>query len=99
MPIQPHLSEIPIQFAKGVGPRRARLLEKLGVQTLEDAFWFLPWRYENRLEVLPIGNLQPGMKATIKGTVQKIWVKTTYRRRMSVVTISVRDETGLIECV
>jgi len=99
MPIQPHLSEIPIQFAKGVGPRRARLLEKLGVQTLEDAFWFLPWRYENRMEVLPIGNLLPGMKATIKGTVQKIWVKTTYRRRLVVVTILVRDETGLIECV
>lgn len=93
------LSEIPIQFAKGVGPRRARLLEKLGVRTLEDAFWFLPWRYENRLEVLPIGNLLPGMKATIKGTVQKLWVKTTFRRRLVVVTISVRDETGLIECV
>jgi len=99
MPTQLHLSEIPIQYAKGVGPRRARLLEKLGVQTLEDAFWFLPWRYENRLEVLPIGNLLPGMKATIKGTVQKIWVKTTYRRRLVVVTVAVRDETGLIECV
>lgn len=99
MAIQPHLSDIPIQFAKGVGPRRARLLEKLGVQTLEDAFWFLPWRYENRLEVLPIGNLFPGIKATVKGTVQKIRVKTTYRRRLVLVTISVRDETGLIECV
>lgn len=99
MPIQPHLAEIPIQFAKGVGPQRARLLEKLGVRTLEEAFWFLPWRYENRLEVLPIGNLLPGMKATIKGRVQKVWVKTTYRRRLVVVTVTVRDETGLIECV
>ncbi|MGP0592384.1 ATP-dependent DNA helicase RecG [Nitrospira sp. T9] len=99
MPTPSSLSEIPIQFAKGVGPRRARLLEKLEVQTLEDAFWFLPWRYENRLEVLPIGNLLPGMKATIKGRVQKVWVKTTYRRRLVVVTVTVRDETGLIECV
>jgi ATP-dependent DNA helicase RecG len=39
------------------------------------------------------------MKATIKGTVQKLWVKTTFRRRLVVVTISVRDETGLLECV
>ncbi|WNM61822.1 ATP-dependent DNA helicase RecG [Candidatus Nitrospira neomarina] len=99
MPTPSSLSEIPIQFAKGVGPRRARLLEKLDVKTLEDAFWFLPWRYENRLEVLPIGNLLPGMKATIKGRVQKAWVKTTYRRRLVVVTVTVRDETGLIECV
>ncbi|MDT3777792.1 ATP-dependent DNA helicase RecG [Nitrospira sp. MA-1] len=99
MPTPSSLSEIPIQFAKGVGPRRARLLEKLGVLTLEDAFWFLPWRYENRLEVLPIGNLLPGMKATIKGRVQKVLVKTTSRRGLVVVTVTVRDETGLIECV
>lgn len=90
---------MPIQFVKGVGPRRARLLEKLGVRSIEEAFWFLPWRYENRLEVLPIGNLLPGMKATIRGTVQKFWAKTTYRRRMVVTTIRVRDETGFIECV
>ena len=99
MPTPSSLSAIPIQFAKGVGPRRARLLEKLEVQTLEDAFWFLPWRYENRLEVLPIGNLLPGMKATIKGRVQNVWAKTTYRRRLVVVTVTVKDETGLIECV
>lgn len=99
MPTHSSLSEIPIQFAKGVGPRRARLLEKLAVETLEDAFWFLPWRYENRLEVLPIGNLLPGMKATIKGRVQKVWAKTTYRRGLVVVTVTVKDETGLIECV
>ncbi|MCW5784345.1 MAG: ATP-dependent DNA helicase RecG [Nitrospirales bacterium] len=99
MPTHSSLSEIPIQFAKGVGPRRARLLEKLEVQTLEDAFWFLPWRYENRLEVLPIGNLLPGMKATIKGRVQKVWAKTTYRKGLVVVTVTVKDETGLIECV
>ena len=99
MTTQPHLSDIPIQFAKGVGPRRARLLEKLGVWNIEDAFWFVPWRYENRLEVLSIGNLIPGMKVTIRGTVESCWVKPTYRRRMVVVTITVRDETGLIECV
>jgi ATP-dependent DNA helicase RecG len=99
MPAQSNLFETPIQFAKGVGPRRARLLEKLGIRTLEDAFWFLPWRYENRLEVLPIKNLLPGMKATIQGQVQNFKMKTSYRRRLAVATISVRDETGLIECV
>jgi ATP-dependent DNA helicase RecG len=99
MPISTYLSETPIQYAKGVGPRRARLLEKLGVRTVEDAFWYLPWRYENRLEVLSIRNLLPGMKATIQGTVQKMSVKTTYRRRLVVITILVRDETGLIECL
>ena len=96
---QSPLWSTPIQFAKGVGPRRARLLEKLGIENVEDAFWFVPWRYDNRLEVLPIGNLLPGMKATIKGFVERCRINTTSRRRLVVVTITVRDETGFMECV
>lgn len=99
MPNLSHLFETPIQFAKGVGPRRARSLEKLGIRTLEDAFWFLPWRYEDRLEVSLIRNLLPGMKATIQGKVQTCNIKTTYRRRVVVATIVVRDESGFLECV
>ena len=88
---QSHLWSTPIQFAKGVGPRRARLLEKLGIENIEDAFWFVPWRYDDRLEVLPIGNLLPGMKATIKGLGERCRINTTSRRRLVVVTITVRD--------
>ncbi len=96
---QSPLWNTPIQFAKGVGPQRARLLAKLGVVTVEDAFWFVPWRYEDRLEVLPIRNLLPGMKATIRGRVEGCRANTTSRRRLVVVTMTVRDETGVIECV
>ena len=92
MVTQPPLWSMPIQFAKGVGPRRARLLEKLGIENVEDAFWFVPWRYDNRLEVLSIGNLLPGMKATIKGFVERCRINTTSRRRLVVVTITVRPE-------
>ncbi len=99
MVTQSPLWSTPIQFAKGVGPRRARLLEKLGIENVEDAFWFVPWRYDNRLEVLPIGNLLPGLKVTIKGLVERCRINTTSRRRLVVVTITVRDETGVIECV
>ena len=99
MASQSPLWRTPIQYAKGVGPRRARLLEKLGIVNIEDAFWFVPWRYDDRLEVFPIGNLLPGMKATIKGRVEHCRINTTSRRRFVVVTITVRDETGVIDCV
>ncbi len=99
MQSHPPLWATPIQYAKGVGPRRARLLEKLGVLNVEDAFWFVPWRYDNRLEILPIGNLLPAMKATIRGCVEQCRVNTTSRRRLVVLTMTVRDETGLIDCV
>ena len=96
---QAPLWNTPIQFAKGVGPRRAQLLEKLGILNVEDAFWFVPWRYDNRLEVLPIRNLLPGMKATIRGRIETCRMNRTSRRRLVVVTITVRDETGVIDCV
>ncbi|MDH5427292.1 MAG: ATP-dependent DNA helicase RecG [Nitrospirota bacterium] len=96
---QPSLWNTPIQYAKGVGPQRARLLAKLGISTVEDAFWFVPWRYDDRLEVLPIRNLLAGMKATIRGRVERCQANTTSRRRLVVVTMTVRDETGVMECV
>ena len=94
-----HLSQISIQYAKGVGPKRAPLLEKLGIRTVEDALWCIPWRYDNRLEILPIRNLIPGMKATVRGVVQSCRVVVTSRRRLVLVTLVIRDETGMLECV
>ena len=65
------LHETDVRFAKGVGPKRALLLEKLGICTIEDALWFLPWRYEDRSRIVPISQLVPGEKATIAGTIHQ----------------------------
>ncbi len=94
-----HLSTIPVRFAKGVGPQRAQLLEKLGIRTVNDALWFIPWRYDNRLDVIPIRQLTPGMKATIKGIVVNCRLNVTSRRGLVIVVVAVRDETGILECV
>ena len=93
------LWDTPLQFAKGVGPARAELLKKLGVSTIEDAYWFLPWRYEDRSIISSICSLQPGMKATVRGTVKSTLMYRTSRRRLMVLKMVVDDGTGLLECV
>ncbi|MEC4673965.1 MAG: ATP-dependent DNA helicase RecG [Nitrospirota bacterium] len=93
------LSEIPIQFAKGIGPKRAALLAKLGIKTVEDGLWFLPWRYEDRSQIAPIKSLEPGTKPTISGVIQRTSLRRTRRKGMTIYTIAVRDETGMIEAV
>ena len=93
----PH--EIDIRFAKGVGPKRAALLEKLGIRTIEDALWFLPWRYEDRSHIVPIGKLVPDEKATIAGTIHQARLQRTRRRSMTLLTMSVRDGTGAVDVV
>ena len=93
------LHETDIRFAKGVGPKRALLLEKLGIRTIEDALWFLPWRYEDRSRIVPVSQLVPGEKATIAGTIHHAGLRRTRRRNMTLFTMSVQDETGAVEAV
>ena len=93
------LHETDIRFAKGVGPKRALLLEKLGIRTIEDALWFLPWRYEDRSRIVSISQLVSGEKATIAGTIHQAKLRRTRRRNMTLLTTSVRDETGAVEVV
>jgi ATP-dependent DNA helicase RecG len=88
-----------VQYAKGVGPNRAALLKKLGVVTIEDALWFLPWRYEDRSVISSIHSLQPGMKATICGTIKGHSLHRTARRGLMVLNVVVDDKSGLLECV
>ncbi len=93
------LHETDIRFAKGVGPKRALLLEKLGIRTIEDALWFLPWRYEDRSCIVSISQLVPEGKATIAGTIHHAGLRRTRRRNMTLFTMSVQDETGAVEVV
>jgi ATP-dependent DNA helicase RecG len=59
----------PLQFLKGVGPRRAQQLERKGLGTVEDALFLLPLRHEDRTQLTPFGALRPGQAATCAGTI------------------------------
>lgn len=98
-PGTPDLWDIPIQFARGVGPKRALLLERLGIKTVEDALWFLPWRYEDRSVVTPMGQLVPGKSATVCGIVSTSRLKRAGRRRLSILEVTVEDATGAVHVV
>ena len=43
----------PVQFIKGVGPRRAKTLERLGLRTVDDLLHHLPARYYDRRLMTP----------------------------------------------
>ncbi len=93
------LWSLPIQYVKGVGPRRAALLAKLGIATVEDALWDVPRRYEDRSSIVPIGQLVPGSAATVCGTVTRARLNRIPRRRMTILDVTVADATGSLRCV
>jgi len=87
----------PVQYLKGVGPRRADRFEQMNVRTGRDLLYHLPHRYEDATTVDPISSLSPGDDATVIGTVVSKGVIPT-RRRLRVFRAVLKDDTGMIEC-
>ena len=87
----------PVQYLKGVGPRRAEALEKLGIRSVRDLLRHAPHRYLDATSVTPIARLAPGMDATSIGEVVSKGVIPT-RRRLRVFQAVIKDSSGLVEC-
>ncbi len=58
-----------ITYLKGVGPKRAEALGKLGLHTVYDLLYYFPARYEDRRVVKPISQVEIGAKESICATV------------------------------
>ncbi len=87
----------PIQFVKGVGPKRARLLNKMGIQTVEDAFFVFPRRYEDRCHIEKISHLRPGdTLKTVYGVVKMGEITTTPKQKKKIFELMISDETGVL---
>jgi ATP-dependent DNA helicase RecG len=85
----------PVQFLKGVGPRRADAFAFLGILTARDLLYHVPRRYDDASTVHPIGRLEVGMDATIVGRVRSKGVIPT-RKGLRIFQAVLQDETGLI---
>jgi ATP-dependent DNA helicase RecG len=84
----------PLRFVKGVGPRRAADLERVGLLTIEDFLFRFPLRYENRASLMPIAKLRPGTAATIDAEVVSAGIRPTRRPGFRIFEVIVRDATG-----
>lgn len=85
----------PIQFIKGVGPRKAILFEKLGLTSIEDCLYFLPFRFEDRTQLKKISQTVPGEYVTLTGEVLNSGTMFMGRRKR-LFEVIVQDETGVI---
>ncbi|MBU1048763.1 ATP-dependent DNA helicase RecG [Candidatus Bipolaricaulota bacterium] len=97
LPHEPDLTE-PISRAHGIGSKRATLLAKLGLNTMEDLLMFFPHRLEDRTQVTRIGLLKDGMDVSVRGAVHAIQ-KVRMNRGMTLVKASIADGTGFLSAV
>jgi ATP-dependent DNA helicase RecG len=78
---------------RGVGAMLAERLQRLGVTQVQDLLFVLPLRYEDRTQVVPLGQLQHGMRVAVEGEVQLTDV--VYRRRRSML-VKISDGSGFL---
>ena len=87
----------PVQYVKGVGPRIADLLAAKGIRTVGDLLYYLPFRYEDRLNPRGIAELRPGEMATVIGEVRNSGLFRT--RRMPIFQLTVGQGRARLRCL
>ena len=103
-----------VQFLKGIGPRRSAVLEKYGIKTIHDLFFYVPRRYLDRTAIVTIAQLKqltffprqaPGIEPA--ADVRRDYTVLGDVRSFSVVGFRAKsrfvlilgDETGTMQCV
>lgn len=83
-----------VQFIKGVGPSRVKLLNILGIYTIEDLISYYPRTYEDRTKITKIAELQDGQSAMIEAVTTSGVSTARLRRNMTITKVIVEDDTG-----
>jgi ATP-dependent DNA helicase RecG len=91
----------PAPFAglRGFGPSAIASLAEMGLRTAEDLAWWLPFRYEDRRNPVPIAALAPGQWACVRAKISSLKARRTYRKRLSLTEAVASDATGNVHVV
>lgn len=89
----------PVLYLKGVGPQRARLLERLGISTIQDLLFYLPREYEDRSSFPPLAEVvpRPGVQ-TVRGRIIDIR-QSSPRPGLKVTRALLSDSSGTVTAV
>ena len=88
----------PVKFLKGVGPKRAEALQRLGIRTAGDLLYHVPHRYLDATTVTPLARAAVNQEVTCVGRVVSTGVLQTRRRGLRVFHAVLKDASGLLEC-
>ena len=96
--VEKNLCDIPVTAIKGVGPRKAVLLQQIGIKTIADLYDFFPRRYLDRRTIKPVNMLVEGELVTVVGTIKKV-IRQNGRYGRSRLNVTLLDKSGALELV
>ena len=89
----------PAQYVKGIGPRIAGLLAAKGIATVEDLLYYLPFRYEDRLNPRGIAELRPGEMATVIAEVRNFGLFYARNARFWIANLTAGQGRDTLSCI
>lgn len=87
------LAAIGLTTLKGIGPKMAERLQRLGLHSVQDVLFHLPARYQDRTRVTPIAALRVGEHATVVADV--IDARVHFGRRRALL-VRLTDRSGTV---
>src|SRR5713226_9188351 len=87
----------PVQYLKGVGPRIADLLATKGIHVVEDLLYYLPFRYEDRLNPRGIAELREGEMPSVIAEVRGSGLFRT--KRMPIFQMTAAQGVASVKCL
>ncbi|HXX63410.1 MAG TPA: ATP-dependent DNA helicase RecG [Bacteroidota bacterium] len=104
------LHSLPVQFVKGIGPKKSAVLERFGIRTVEDLLLHVPRRYLDRTAVVSVAELRRNAlrgngggdqdvkrEFTVLGQVRSFRVLGMGAKSRFVLILA--DQTGSLQCV
>ena len=84
-----------VMYLKGIGPKIAYILNKLGIYTVSDLLYYFPRKHVDYSTRTRIKDLEVGETTTIFGTIKSVEAFTT-KNNLGVVKVKINDGTGRI---
>jgi ATP-dependent DNA helicase RecG len=79
--------------------RAGTSLARLGIVTVRDALWYLPFRYDDFSDLRPLGELIPDEKQSARVTVEAIRIEPGFGKRPQRVIAQLSDRSGTAEAI
>ena len=89
-----NLLETPVQYLKGVGPRRAKAFDSIQIKTLKDLIYYFPRKYLDRTTVHTIDSVTIDSQVNLIGIVKSVSLRKM--RTGQFLTAKLHDDTGSI---
>ena len=90
-----HAPEKKLCYLKGVGPKKAALLQKLGLESVGDLCEYFPYRHEDRRFITEIASLYDGQSALVSGVIDRVELRRI-RNNLQILKGRLTDESGAL---